>query len=148
MGFNHRKLTCLMLAGFTLFVAGCGSNNKDKIVGKWKLQSAPNLSEEDWKFYEKLGHPFLEFKGDGTVIASFDWKSPNLKELAAKGSDLASETGTYKLLSGDLVEFAPGTDGSSSKMFRFPKGKLRVTIDGDNMTITASDGSLSLVRMK
>jgi len=82
------------------------------------------------------------------VIASFDWKSPNLKELAAKGSDLASETGTYKLLSGDLVEFSSPGGAGSSKLFRFPQGKLRVKIDGDNMTITGSDGSLSLVRMK
>ena len=44
-----------------IFIAGCKQTTKDKLIGKWKLES---LEGEDMK---NIPDSYLEFKDDGTV---------------------------------------------------------------------------------
>lgn len=135
------------------FAAGCGSNNTGKIVGKWRLLSLPGLTPDEFKELEKFkAYPCLEFKHDGSIVAGPEFTDPAMKEFLAKGLEKyeMSKTGTYKLLSGDNVEIAGIADvqkggglfGSSDS------GRVKVAIEGDNMTITAENGTAQLTRVK
>jgi hypothetical protein len=148
-----RTLSVALFACLALATAGCGSNNTGKILGKWKLLSAPGLTPEEFKVLETFkAYPCLDFKQDGSIVAGPEFADPALKEFIAKGLDNQemSKTGTYKLLSGDNVEItgiadvqkAGGLFGSSDS------GRVKVTIEGDNMTITAENGTAQLTRVK
>ena len=58
--------------------------------------------------------------------------------------------GTYKLRSGDDVEFSgmSGGKGGGGLFGKDSTSRLKIKIDGDNMTMTGSDGTGNLVRLK
>src|SRR5262245_25681317 len=102
-----------VLLGFALFSAGCGSNNKGKIEGRWKYVSFSEKTGADGREHlEKLSkesaYSYLEFQPDGTLIASIDGTDPAkleaLKALAAKEKRPFAASAKYKLLAGDGVE--------------------------------------------
>jgi hypothetical protein len=146
-----RRFAFLVLAGFALVAAGCGSNNKGKIEGKWKLVSAPGMEEKDVKMLDAFGaYVYFEFTPDGKVNVGADFKDPQMKEAMAKSDQKMGASGTYKLLSGDDVEFSGLNDKKTSGgLFGGgDKSKVKVKIEGDNMTITGSDGTGKFVRVK
>jgi len=147
-----RPLVLSLLFGATLFAAGCGkSSNEGKIVGKWKLLSAPGLDESQMKMAEALGMSFVfDFKPDGTLVAGLEAKDAELAKMIEKGGEKTSQTGKYKLLSGDDVEFSGmgGGKGGGGLFGKTETSRLKIKIDGDNMTMTGSDGTGNLTRMK
>jgi uncharacterized protein (TIGR03066 family) len=100
-----------------LLVPACSSNNKDKIVGKWKLVSVPASVPFDMVW---------EFKSDGNLI------------LTVQALGLSQNiTGKYRLKSGDTVEI---TDLSESMPGEGKKLRRDFLINGDDMTMKGSDG--------
>ena len=88
-----RSFALALLAAFVLFAAGCGSNNKGKIVGKWLLYTnvTPN-SEND----------VTEFTADGQFSVT---NGPNVLR------------GRYRLGAGDkvtLYDLDPLVDGKTT----------------------------------
>lgn len=151
----RRYVAVALFACLALATAGCGSNNTGKIVGKWKLASAPGMKAEDLKMMETLkAFLYFEFKPDGNMAVGVEFGDPAMKELMAKGGENGGEktvmNGQYKLLSGDDVEFS-GMNDQKKAGGLFGKGdksRLKIKIDGDNMTITGSDGVGQLTRVK
>ncbi|WP_439629672.1 hypothetical protein [Gemmata sp.] len=149
-----RTLAAALFACLALATAGCGSNNSGKITGKWKLVSAPGLKAEELKMMEALkAFLFFEFKADGNMAVGVEFGDPAMKEAMAKANDKGEKTvmtGQYKLLSGDDVEFSGMNDQKKAGgLFGTgDKSRLKIKIDGDNMTITGSDGVGQLTRVK
>ena len=142
MQFVSRKFALVVLAVLALGASGCGSNNKGKIEGKWRIVSTPG--EKSVELGEGPIYMYYEFLPDGTTnlgIAATD----------AKEAPVVLTSGKYKLLTGDDVEFSGMSEEGAKKGGLFGKGnkgRLRVKIDGDNMTITGSDGTMKLTRVK
>lgn len=150
----RRNAAFALFACLALTAAGCGSNNKDKIVGKWKLVSAPGMKADELKMMDALkAYLFFEFKPDGTLAVGAEFGDPAMKEAMAKANEKGEKTvmnGQYKLLSGDDVEFSGMNDQKKAGgLFgNGDKSRLKIKIDGDNMTITGSDGVGQLTRVK
>ena len=151
----RRKVALLVLSGLALAAAGCGkSNNEGKIAGKWKLVSAPGIDEKEIKLLDGFGMAMVfDFRADGSVTAGMEATDPALraeveKAAQAKGEQI-STSGRYKLLSGDDVEFSGFTGGKAGGgLFgKGEKGRAKVQIQGDDMTLVASDGTGKFVRM-
>ena len=129
-----------------LLGAGCGSNNTGKIVGKWKVVSAP---KEDLDELKELGVTIaFDFKADGTFAVDFvpDNEGHGAKEAAdvantaRQGKELS---GKYNLGFGDQVYISKGSIGT-----RRMKECILVTISGDKMTMKVEDETIELERMK
>jgi len=148
MRLAARLISAPFAAGLVLCFAGCSSNNKGTIEGKSKLTSGPGY-DATIKFLESgKGYIFFDFRTDGTVVSGPETTDPERKEEIAKQGEAVMKTGKYKLGSGDKVEFT-GPDAKGGGFFtKAGKEFFNVTIDGDNMTITAADGNLKLVRVK
>jgi hypothetical protein len=144
MTFASRGFALIVLAGLALAAAGCGSNNKGKIVGKWKATTLPGMSEDDKKAIKLIGEDnfalILEFteagKMTGTANITFLGKTENKEVISAD----------YSLGTGDWVFFTnqnpPAKDGKA-------KSKDKITINGDTMTIDTEKGEkITLTRMK
>jgi hypothetical protein len=161
MRLTFRRTAVLALAGLTLAVAGCGSNNTGKIEGKWKVtdlgSGATAKSKEEYAQMSKMGlHLVMEFKPDGMLTLGVGADKPEtldfVKMLA--GGKPTSWDAKYKLLSGDGVELfdlpkemqEKGAEGVFGKKDR---SRVNVKIDGDQMTITGDDGkAMNLTRVK
>src|SRR5207248_6894950 len=121
-----------------------------------KLVSAPGLDQVNKQMEEMQAYMYMEFKPDGTLTMGADFADPQMKELvekmAASSGQKISYSWKYKLLSGDGVEFYDMPKELQQKGGGvFGKGessKVKVTIDGDNMTVTGSDGTGKLTRVK
>lgn len=155
MALAPRKLAFLALAGLALAVAGCGSNNKGKIEGKWKIVSAPGLGEQEMKMMEAFKmYAYMEFKPDGTMSIGAASTDPEMQKMIEGSKDNKTVTCKYKLLSGDGVEFFDLPKELQEKgggMFGKNKDKARtsVKINGDDMTMTDDDGKAGkLTRVK
>ena len=46
MTATRRTVPLLVVGGLALILAGCGSNNEGKIVGRWKMVSGPGIDEQ------------------------------------------------------------------------------------------------------
>ena len=98
-----RAFALSLVAAFALFAAGCESNNKGKIVGKWQATGAVPL--------------VFEFTADGRFIAS------------AAGIELTK--GKYSLGMGDtvnLTELSPPMEGKTKG-----REKITITGDTMNV---------------
>jgi hypothetical protein len=151
------RTTSFVVVCLSLSALGCGSNNKGKIEGKWKIVSATGQEQEMKQLAEMNGYMYMEFKADGVLAIGFEMTDPAMKkmiEAAAPGK--TSFALKYRLLSGDDVEFydmpkemqdqkgGGGLFGGGKD-----KAKTKIKIDGDNMTMTDSDGkSGTLTRVK
>jgi hypothetical protein len=150
MRFSARPFALIAVCGLVLACTACGSRNKGKIEGKWKLVSAPGVDEKQVAEADQRGmYMYFEFKPDGSVNVGLGSTKADEKNGEA---GLAMEAGKYKLLSGHKVEFS-GMKGDGKKdgggLFgKGDKSVVEVKVDGDNMTITGSDGTGKLVRVK
>lgn len=144
MTFASRGFALLVLAGLALAAAGCGSNNKGKIVGKWKATTLPGMSEDDKKAIKLIGEDnfalIIEFTDAG--------KMTGVANVTIFGKTETKEviSADYSLGTGDWVFFTnqnpPPKDGKT-------KSKDKITINGDTMTIDTEKGEkITLTRMK
>ena len=150
MRFSARPFALIALCGIALACTACGSRNKGKIEGKWKLVSAPGTDEKKFAEADQLGmYMYFEFTPDGSVNLGLGSTKADEKNGQA---GLVMGAGKYKLLSGHKVEFSGMSgDGKKDGGGLFGKGDKSVNevkIDGDNMTITGSDGTGKFVRVK
>lgn len=145
-----RKLAFLLLAGLALAVAGCGSNNKGKIVGKWKVTDPSDKDPKAKDGFQKLGqmgiYMYMEFKDDSTAVMGFDADKPGMIELLKMGIPGGKVTfpAKYKLMSGNKVEIYDFS--AEAKQILSGKGeRMRsdIIIEGDNMTIKDADGTIT-----
>lgn len=140
-----RLTATLAVAVFALAFIGCGSNNKDKIVGKWKMVSASKGDEIETM--KKMGLALAwVFNADGTfameVVSAEAGKEPSPLAGAFDKSKLPS--GKYTLAMGDTVNFSDVKNGSGDKRLT-----TNITVNGDNMTMKDPDGStVQLTRVK
>ena len=156
-----RRTVLLVLAGLALTAAGCGSNNKGKIEGTWKVTELPassaGKSKDEYAQMSKMGmYMQMEFKPDGTLTIGLGADKPetlDMVKLFAQGKP-TSWDGKYKLLSGDGVELYDLPKEMQEKggegLFKGKdRAKVAVKIDGDSMTMTGDDGeTVKLTRVK
>lgn len=130
------------------------TNNKDKIVGKWKVTEfggQDKKTKADFEQMSKLGiHVALEFKADGGLVMAVGSDDPKLLDLikqSAPGQKLVWEA-KYKLLAGDTVELYDLSD-DLKKMFKGEKAQSEVAIKDDGMKMKDADGTtILLARIK
>src|SRR4051812_34659641 len=111
MPFTLRRIAPVLLAVGLILVVGCGSNNKGKIVGKWKLVSYPGMEDFEKASKDTGLIMYFEFEPNGTFALGFDAENKNILDLIKAKTGGTRFTAKYKLLSGDGVEiydFSPG----------------------------------------
>jgi len=131
---------------------GC-KGNKDKIVGKWKMESMTDKDGKEQKMNIMGMTPMLEFTADGNVNVGMDMSglSEDMKKAMEADKEKASEVGKMQpagkyTVSGDTIELTSTEKGAGFGKKDKVKGKLK--IDGDTLTITGDDGTLKLTRVK
>lgn len=152
-----RTAALAVLAVLALGTAGCGSNNKGKIEGKWKFTSFPEGADAKGKdgldMLGKMGlYVYMDFKTDGTLELGLGGDKPEAMDffkMMAKGQKTAW-AGKYKLLSGDGVELydMPADMQGGAPFGGKDRGRMKVKIDGDSMTATDDKGTATLARVK
>jgi len=159
MRSSPRTPALVALAVLAFLAAGCSSNNKGKIDGRWKFVTFPETKAGQGKellamLNERGAYFMLEFRPDGTMTLGVSSNKPEvleqLKALAAeKGQKLTGEA-KFKLLPGDGVEFydLPAEfRGNGGPFGSKDRAKLQIRIDGNEMTLIATDGTATLTRL-
>jgi hypothetical protein len=141
MPFSFRRFApVLFVLCAGLLSAGCGSNNKGKIVGKWKATNLPgsDKDKEALKMAQDVAL-VLEFTADGKMTGT--------ATVTVFGQTQTKEvmSADYKLGTGDWVFFTnvkpPPKNGGT-------KSKDKLVINGDTMTIDTESGEkITLTRM-
>ena len=148
-----RNFALVALAGFTLLALGCGSNNKGKIEGRWKVTAWPEKMNADKDALQEMENKgvylYMEFTPDGRVTTGFDGNKDFLQLISTKGE--LSWDAKYKLLPGDNVEIydlpkesKPGGGGLFGSSER---AKVIIKITGTEMKLTDADGTATLTKM-
>jgi hypothetical protein len=136
------------------------SNNKDKIVGKWKFTEFPpwtGLRKEDYEAMTKVGiYIYFEFTADGVMVMGLGGDTPEtlkfLKDSTPDGKITCDAK--YKLLAGDGVEVYDLPRELQQQMFYAGLTNLerttQVKLAGDKMTMTHAEGGRTgkLARVK
>ncbi len=148
----HHRLrlpAVVAVCGLALLLSGCGSNNKGKIEGKWKMISS-SQKNADFDQLQAVGVTMaFDFKADGTFAVEFvplDDKPESKMAAQIAGTGLAGKevSGKYTLAGGDKVNFSGAKD-----IFKGKAATSNVTINGDSMTMKDPDGTtLQLTRVK
>jgi hypothetical protein len=140
-----RRFAFLVLAGFALVAAGC-SGNKDKIVGKWKVESSPGGMDVAQVFGGKA-YLFMNFAKDGTMTMGLEFTDPAEKEKMSKMGDMPFPSAKYTV-NGDTLEVKPADDKGKDSPLK-GDNTAKIKFDGnDKLTLTTKDGDLKLSRMK
>ena len=160
MRFSARPFALIAVCGIALACTACGSKNKGKIEGKWKLADAPSGSPEDTANFKKMAdtglYMFFDFRPDNSLTIGIHSDNEDMLKMikALAGDQKISWDVKYKLLSGEGVEFydlpkefreqgGPGLFGGKDR------ARTKIRIEGDNMAMTDNDGKTAkLVRMK
>src|SRR5207237_6469997 len=98
-----RPVALLAVCGVALACTACGSSNKDKIVGKWKVEGGSKM--DPGKTADKM-FPYMEFAKDGTFKVGVEVTDPAEKEKVGMFADAFVFTGKYAV-SGDTLEMLP-----------------------------------------
>lgn len=151
-GGPMRSLALIAVCGFAMLCTACGaSNNKGKIVGKWKMVAGPGISEMIGTLESADVYFFLDFKNDGTMAMGIESSDPKIRKNLAK-LEKSSMVCKYRLLSGDGIEVydvpegygvtgLPGGGGKDSS-------RSQVTINGDLMLLKDETSTHQLIRIK
>jgi hypothetical protein len=138
-----RRVAFLVLAGFALVAAGCNSN-KDKIVGKWKIESGPGM--EMLSLFEGKAFMYMEFSKDGTVRMGLEATDPAMKEKLTKAE--APPPAKYTV-NGDTLEVQPPDNAKDSPFSKKGDNTAKIKFEGnDKLTLSGKDGEIKLTRMK
>ena len=137
---SGRPLAFVLLASAALFAAGCESNNKEKILGKWKLVESPGFNTPDGRMFVEMGlYAVVDFAPDGTMTISLESDNPGTMALLNRNAPGGKTkfTAKYRLGFGDNVEI---TDiDKDLKQFIKP-GRWVVTINAGYMSVKTADG--------
>jgi hypothetical protein len=156
-----RTFALVALAGFAFLAAGCSSNNKGKVDGRWKFVTFPETTATQGKGKELLAmlnergaYFMLEFRPDGTMTLGIGSGKPEvleqLKAVATEQGQKLTGDAKFKLLPGDDVEFydlPPEFRGEGGPFGSKDRVKLQIRINGNEMTLTAADGTATLTRL-
>lgn len=143
MRLSARPLALIAVCGLAMLCTACGSNNKGKIVGKWKATSFPGMDETAKANLKKMGDDafslVIEFKPDGKMVGTMTIN------MLGKSQTEQVMSADYALGKGDWVNFTnmnPPQEGKS-------QSKDKVVIQGDTMTLETEKGEkITLTRMK
>ncbi len=136
-----RKVAFVLLAALALVATGCGgSNNKGKIVGKWKMTGGGVDDKMPKEMADKM-YLMMEFKDDGTAGFSLVINDPEMKKFFEASKENTSATFKYKLLKGDEVELydLPKEMQNEKSGFKKDRAKATIKINGDDMTMVVID---------
>ncbi|MBP3953876.1 hypothetical protein J8F10_00990 [Gemmata sp. G18] len=157
MVLASRKLALVLLAGFVLLATGCGSNNKGKIEGKWKITGFPekttaSTKADMTKMSEAGMYIYLEFKADGGLAFGLGTDKPELLQLlkASAPNQKITWDAKYKLSSGDGVEISdmPKDMQAGGGLFgQKDRARVKVKITGDQMALTDEQGVTTLTKI-
>ena len=150
MMVSLRRFAPVLLLACVGLIAGCGSNNKGKIEGKWKLESYPGMEDFEKVSKETGMILYFEFEPNGTFALGFDSENKQILDLIKAKTGSTRFTAKYKLLMGDGIELYDFSPGPMSDAFKGQKiARSNIKINGDKMTMTDPDGKTgSLVKMK
>jgi hypothetical protein len=154
--FSHRQFAALVCAGLMLCATGCGKSNEgktpvvetpeiraaqSKIVGVWKLLPGSPSGKNRMHF------DCFEFTADGKVVLRtvFEYKDPSAGKPEI--SDNSLECGTYTFISGDEMDFMVES-WFAKPHHPYGSGRKTIQIEGDNLTMTGTAGTLNLARVK
>jgi len=141
-----RPVALLAVCGLALACTACGSSNKDKIVGKWKVEGGSKGAPAE--LADKM-FPYMEFAKDGTFKVGLEVTDPAVKEKMGMFADGFVVSGKYNV-SGDTLELLPtdGKDKSRPSTKGDNKGKIKFE-GNDKLTLTGPDGDAkTLTRVK
>lgn len=153
MPLSLRRIAPLVLLACAGLVAGCSSNNKGKIEGRWKFVSVPGVDE---KMVQQLAaekvYLFVDFSPNGTMTLGAASEDKDVQQRLNQSGEKVTMSCKYKLLSGDDVEFYDLPKEMQEKGGLFgskDRARTKVKVTGDTMTMTDPDGkSGSFARMK
>ncbi len=119
------------------------SNNKGKIEGTWKLTSCTSIPDSaNAALKSGQGSIYFEFAPDGKATM----------RVEVPGLVSESVSGSYALLVEDFVQFSDfPAQKQKSGGFLGPvrsKENVRVTVNGDEMSLMTSDDTLHFTRVK
>jgi hypothetical protein len=150
-----RKFALVALFALAL-AAGCGSNNKGKIEGKWKIVSLPEKvqnGKNEMAEMAKMGvYVYMEFRADGTMafgVGADKQEMLDMVKMAAPNQKITWD-GKYKLLSGDSVELydlPKDFQGGGGLFGKDDRARVKVLIKGDEMRMTDKDGTATLTKV-
>lgn len=158
MSLSPRRFAPLLLLAGVALVAGCGSNNKGKIIGRWQIVSTPGNNDVLKQLEGFGGYAYFDFNDDGTFATGIAKKNPTPEEKAQEKS-YQGMTATFRLFDGNDVEISrtdksgqglPGLLGGSKPQGRlkFDQERVKIEIVGDTMKMTGSEGTAELTRVK
>jgi len=153
-----RPFALAAVCGLAMLCTACGSNNKDQIVGKWKIVSLPEKTgtkqKDEFGQMDKLGiYVYIEFGAGDAVTLGVGAKEAMMLDMikaAAPGQKIVWNA-KYKLQSGDSVELydLPKEMAGQGGMFGGKdRARVKISINGDNMSMTDEEGTGQLVRVK
>jgi hypothetical protein len=146
------RLLCVAAVCISTATLGCGSSLKGKIEGKWKVVSVEgeDLTKD---MPAKLDlYLYYDFRPDGVLAMGAGSSDPQAADFIKMMMEKAPSC-KYKILSGDEVEVSD----IPKDMHKTPggpfagkdRGKAKVTITGDDMTLTPEEGkTIKLTRIK
>lgn len=156
--FVSRNIAFVLMIGLAFSATGCGSNNKGKIEGKWKLIESPAETNAKTKSgLERMAkqgvYMYLEFKPDGGLTIGIGADKPEVLEIikAMAPNKQITWDAKYKLLSGDGIEIydMPKEMQSQGGPFsRKDRARGIAKITGDEMALSDDEGTTKLTRMK
>src|SRR5690349_635079 len=117
MTFARRAVPVFVAACAALFATGCGSN-KDRIIGKWKVESGPGMDAA--KLPGGKAFMYMDFAKDGTMKLGIEVTDPAEKQKLGPLADMTFP-GKYTV-SGDNLELHPA-DGDKGKEGLFKPGE-------------------------
>ena len=106
---RFRLPVVVAVCGLALLLAGCSSNNKGKIEGKWKVVSMPKTDADLEKVLAMGVAMVVEFRADNTLHFSFVAEKPEAEAMAkllTSQPGAQKMSGQYSLGSGDTVNFS------------------------------------------
>jgi len=143
------RAACFVVACASAAAIWCGSGLKSKIEGKWKVTS---MGDDD----AKKGLPpnmdmymIVDFRADATMAVEFGSSDPKTAEgMKALFSSIPPVK--YRVVSNDEIEIYDVPKDEKGVMTGLKENeKAKVTITGDEMTITPAKGkAMKLTRMK
>jgi hypothetical protein len=129
------------------------SDNKGKILGKWKILEAPGFDADLAKALEAQKiYAYIEFTAKGACTIGVTSDDPDVKKTINAAGEKTAIGCKYKLLAGDGLEmYDLPKELADANPFggKGDRAKTKVKIDGDKMTMTDDDGKTGkLVRIK
>ena len=145
-----RNCLFALLAVFALSATGCGtSNNKGKIVGKWRMENLNGAPEKDMAEFKLV--VFIQFNEDGTARIAAESADPRIQKALAADTKTA-QSFRYKLLAGDMVEMyelpKDMQAGGGGLFGKKDRAKVKIQINGDRMTMIDDNTNLQLTKIK